>query len=242
MALDPATINISLKAAAIMLKKENRQNIWIVLMFALGSVAFLMLVVIYLLTSPLSILGGFFDSSEIASIEGFKLEHDDKVLIMVSELEGQGAYPLPLKNAVITSDYGDRIDPVTGEGTEHHKGIDMSAYWQASVMSISDGVVQKVFTGINDYGNYIVIKHETRTETFYSVYAHMHDIFMFEGQSVKRGAVIGRQGGDPTRDKNPGRSTESHLHFEIRKTPYDGRQIDPKLYLFAKKDKGSEDK
>lgn len=132
--------------------------------------------------------------------------------------------------------FSDRTDPVTGEGTEYHMGIDMSAYWQAPVVSIVDGVVEKVYTEINDYGNYIIIKHETDTETFYSMYAHMHDIFMFEGQSVKQGAVIGRQGGDPVKDKNPGRSIGSHLHFEIRKTPNDGSQVDPKLYLYAKKD------
>ena len=241
MAIDPATIKAAIKAAAIVLKKENRQHIWTVLMFALGSVAFILLLAIYLLTSPLSVLGGFFGVGELSNMESFKLEHDDKVLIMTSDLEWQGAYPLPMKNASITSDYGNRTDPVTGEGTEFHKGMDMSAYWQAPVMSIADGVVEKVCTEINYYGNYIIIRHETDSETFYSLYAHMHDIFMFEDQSVKQGAVIGRQGGDPDRDENPGRSIGSHLHFEIRKTPYVGSQVDPKLYLYPPEETESED-
>lgn len=241
MAFGPASIKAAIKAATIILKKENRQNIWIVLMFTLGSVAFILLMIIYLLTSPLSILGGFFGIGELSSVESFKLEHDDKVLIIADELEWQGTYPMPLQNAAITSDYGNRNNPETGSDTEFHKGIDMSAYWQAPVMSIADGVVEKVHTGINDYGNYIIIRHETDTETFYSMYAHMHDIFKFKGQSVKQGAVIGRQGGDPDKDENPGRSTGSHLHFEIRKTPNTGSQVDPKLYLYEPEETESED-
>lgn len=241
MAIDLATIKAAIKAAKIVLKKENRQNIWIVLMFALGSVAFILLIVIYLLTSPLSILDGFFGIGELSNVESFKLENDYRVLIITDELEWQGTYPLPLQNAANTSNYGNRDNPVTGSGTEFHKGMDMSAYWQAPVMSIADGVVEKVNTRINDYGKHIIIRHETDTETFYSVYAHMHDIFMFEGQSVKQGAVIGRQGGDPVKDENPGRTTDSHLHFEIRKTPYDGSQVDPKLYLYAPEETESED-
>lgn len=242
MAIDPATIKVALKAAMVALKKENRQNLWIVIMVALGSVAFVLLLLIYILTSPLSILGSFFNTGELSNIEGFKVQHDDKVLIMGGKLEWHGNYPLPMQNATLTSDYGSRTDPVTGLGSEFHKGIDLSAYWQAPVMSIADGIVETVNTEINGYGNYIIIRHETGTETFYSMYAHLHDIFVFEGQSVKQGAVIGRQGGDPVKDKNPGRSNGSHLHFEIRKTPYDGSQVDPKLYLYAQKDKGSEDK
>lgn len=241
MAIDPATIKMALKAAAIALKKENRRNILTVIMFVLGFVAFLLLAVIYILTSPLGILGGFFGMGELSNVESFKLEHDDKVLIMASELEWQGDYPLPLQNAIITSGYGNRANPATGEGTEFHKGMDMSAYWQSPIMSIEDGVVEKVCTETNDYGNYIIIRHETDTETFYSMYAHLHDIFMFERQSVRQGAVIGEQGGDPDKDENPGRSTGTHLHFEIRRTPYTGSQIDPRLYLYAPEETESED-
>lgn len=153
MAINPVTIMAAIKAATIILKKENRQNIWIVLIFTLGLVALLLLVVIYILSSPLNILGGFFGMGELSELESFKVEHDNKVLIMASGLEWQGSYPLPMKNAVITSDYGSRTDPTTGEGSEFHEGMDLSAYWQAPVISIADGVVEKVNTATSDYGN-----------------------------------------------------------------------------------------
>ena len=59
----------------------------------------------------------------------------------------------------------------------------------------------------------------------------MNEIYMFEGQSLKKGAIIGLMGGDPERDTNPGRSTGTHLHFEIR-TTQSGSGIDPAGYIF----------
>ena len=59
---------------------------------------------------------------------------------------------------------------------------------------------------------------------------------MFEGQSVKQGANIGTQGGDPDLDANPGTTTGSHLHFEIRTTQYYGSDVDPKGYLYPEEE------
>lgn len=99
----------------------------------------------------------------------------------------------------------------------------------------------EVCTEKNDgYGNYIIVKHtgertaedETVTsETFYALYGFMNEIYMFDGQSLKKGAIIGLMGGDPEKDTNPGRSTGTHLHFEIR-TTQSGSAIDPAGYIF----------
>ena len=46
------------------------------------------------------------------------------------------------------------------------------------------------------------IEHEFKGETIYTVYGHLAEIKVYEGQEVKQGNVIGLQGGDPKRDKN----------------------------------------
>ena len=55
---------------------------------------------------------------------------------------------------------------------------------------------------------------------------------MIERQEIQQGTVIGIQGGDPNRDPNPGYSTGSHLHFEIRKSQ-NGDFLNPREYLFV---------
>ena len=239
MAIDPATIKVVAKAAAVLKDEDSRKTMLAMLFGALGFVAFILLLIIYILTTPLRVLGGFFGLGDLDGIEQLKLSHDDKVLIMLTDLEWTGEYPLPIQGASITSDYGDRIHPVTGKPS-FHTGIDFAAYHGAPILSIADGEVVKVNTAVNSYGNYICIRHETPTETFYSFYAHMKDIYLFEGQSVKQGATIGTQGGDPNLDKNPGTSTGSHLHFEIRKTEYYGSDVDPKGYLYPSDEEESE--
>lgn len=61
------------------------------------------------------------------------------------------------------------------------------------------------------------IEHKYKEETIYSLYAHLAEIKVYQGQTVTQGNIIGTQGGDPNRDNNAGTSTGSHLHFEIRK-------------------------
>ena len=63
----------------------------------------------------------------------------------------------------------------------------------------------------------------------------MARIDVVEGQEIQQGTVIGTQGGDPKRDPNPGYSTGSHLHFEIRKS-LSGDFVNPRQYLFENKE------
>ena len=58
---------------------------------------------------------------------------------------------------------------------------------------------------------------------------------VIEGQEIQQGTVVGIQGGDPNRDPNPGYSTGSHLHFEIRMSQ-SGDFINPREYLFENKE------
>ena len=76
------------------------------------------------------------------------------------------------------------------------------------------------------------IEHTYKDETIYTLYAHLAEIYVSNGQEVKQGNVIGIQGGDPERDNNPGTSTGSHLHFEIRKSA-GGDYQNPRNYLYG---------
>jgi murein DD-endopeptidase MepM/ murein hydrolase activator NlpD len=103
----------------------------------------------------------------------------------------------------LTSFFGGRSDPFTGEA-ENHTGLDISAQKGQSVFATADGVVQSAsYTG--DYGNLVVVKHAFGLTTRYG---HLSAYRVKIGESVKRGEVIGLVG-------STGRSTGAHLHYEI---------------------------
>ncbi|MBO5478692.1 MAG: M23 family metallopeptidase, partial [Clostridia bacterium] len=68
-------------------------------------------------------------------------------------------------------------------------------------------------------------------ETIYSFYAHLSEIDVTVGQSITQGEVIGKEGGDPETDPNPGNSTGHHLHFELRSASGSGHSIAPNTYI-----------
>lgn len=106
---------------------------------------------------------------------------------------------------VITSDFGFRNDPISGE-YKMHNGLDIAAEKGSDILSVSNGVVYK--TGFDDgYGNYIVIEH---ADGFNTLYGHCDSIVAKTGDTVKQGDIIATVG-------STGRSTGNHLHFEVRK-------------------------
>jgi murein DD-endopeptidase MepM/ murein hydrolase activator NlpD len=118
----------------------------------------------------------------------------------------------------ITSSFGEREDPILGNGEgEFHTGIDISAPTGVPIRATGDGVVDKAEMS-NGYGREVVIDHGHGVET---VYGHMSGFAVIAGQTVVRGQVIGYVG-------HSGRSTGSHLHYEvrIRNTP-----VNPHKYL-----------
>ncbi len=120
---------------------------------------------------------------------------------------------MPVKSAFrFTSPYGARWG-------RRHEGIDLAAPVGTPIFATGDGEV--IFAGWQrGYGNLIKIKHELGTETRYG---HLSKIRVKAGQKVSRGAQIGDMG-------NTGRSTGSHVHYEIR---VDGRSIDPMSFIKA---------
>lgn len=118
----------------------------------------------------------------------------------------------------ITSSFGQREDPILGNGEgEFHTGIDISAPNGVPIRATGDGTV-KLAEMSNGYGREVVIDHGNGVET---VYGHMSGFACIAGQTVVRGQVIGYVG-------HSGRTTGSHLHYEvrIRNTP-----VNPHKYL-----------
>lgn len=118
--------------------------------------------------------------------------------------------------------------PTDGHITDHygtrggkHKGMDIGGEHGSPVYSVDDGVVTKSYYS-SSYGHVIFIKHPNGYET---VYGHLQQRGAIEGQAVSKGEMIGTMG-------NTGRSTGTHLHFEIHQgdwTITKDNAIDPYL-------------
>lgn len=125
---------------------------------------------------------------------------------------------LPVRplNTAVSSEFGWRKDPFTGE-KRFHGGIDLPASEGTEVKAAMSGRVQFKDNQAG-YGNVVVIDHG---QGFSTLYAHNKEITVKPGDWVKKGSTIARVG-------STGRSTGPHLHFEVRR---DGNKIDPKKFL-----------
>ncbi|HZB87239.1 MAG TPA: M23 family metallopeptidase [Terracidiphilus sp.] len=104
----------------------------------------------------------------------------------------------------IGSSFGEREDPINGEGA-FHSGIDIEAPSGTPVRAAGDGEVTGTNMGAG-YGRQVVLDHGHDLET---VYAHLSAIAVLPGQHVSRGDIIGYVG-------QTGRATGPHLHYEVR--------------------------
>lgn len=130
---------------------------------------------------------------------------------------------------IVTSPYGLRKDPINGDQT-FHRGIDLVKHHQAPIKAFVGGKVVhakmgKRWTGLGGYGNVVAIKDKNGA---LHCYCHLHTNAVKVGDVIEKDHVIGYQG-------NTGRSTGSHLHYEIRKKSSPsygwGTHIDPTKYL-----------
>ncbi len=128
---------------------------------------------------------------------------------------GYFGWPIPGRTNV-TSDFGGRIHPVTGEKSYHY-GVDIAAPEGTPVVAIEEGVV----TGVSYYGGTagvnVKIRHEKDGYVWESRYFHLSQIEVSVGDQVERGTVIAASG-------NTGRSTGPHLHIGIM---LNGSYVDP---------------
>ena len=137
----------------------------------------------------------------------------------------------------ITSKFGPRVHPITGEVNSFHTGVDIVASGGAGVPNIIASRSGKVtYPSSNDpvncptsksldgcgggYGNFVIIDHGDGSST---LYAHLHQmtITVSAGDYVSQGQVIGKMG-------SSGNSTGPHLHFEVR---FNGSAVEPLNYV-----------
>tara|TARA_B100000767_G_scaffold166607_1_gene156020 strand:- start:847 stop:2145 length:1299 start_codon:yes stop_codon:yes gene_type:complete len=125
-------------------------------------------------------------------------------------------FSMPLKGSFrFTSGYGPRWGQM-------HRGTDFAARSGTPIYATADGVVARA-EWWGGYGRVVYIKHAFGIETRY---AHLAKIRVKKGQRVSRGQKIGDMG-------NSGKSTGTHLHYEVR---VDGKDVNPMIYIKAGRD------
>lgn len=124
----------------------------------------------------------------------------------------------PINTGYFTDHFGWRKDPFTGE-RKFHKGLDISSPRGTPVHATADGIV-KYARRRGGYGLVIAIAHPYGFET---LYAHLSKMLVRPGQKITRGQTIAEVG-------NTGRSTASHLHYEVH---INGLATNPLDYFFS---------
>lgn len=209
MALDPATAKLIAQAVISQITdEEKRQRLIIGIIIAIVVFIFILMIPLFALTETIDKIKSFFgvgDNGEITDLDYYsivEMREEYGGVLEVEELVFNGTMPMPVNDAVVTSEFGARIHPVTGKNS-FHTGIDLAGAWHSNIMSVANGKI--VFAGVKSgYGNCVQIEHiNTDNKVYYTLYAHLARIDVVEGQEVQQGNVIGTQGGDPTRDPNP---------------------------------------
>lgn len=118
---------------------------------------------------------------------------------------------------VVTSEFGNRRDPFTGE-RKGHSGMDLAVPTGTSVRAALPGTVTVSTYNRGGYGYYVMIDHGNGLST---LYGHNSQLLARVGQTVEAGDVIALSG-------STGRSTGPHLHFEVR---INGERTNPRSYL-----------
>lgn len=146
--------------------------------------------------------------SQLAALENVILARELK-----DQIHPEGR---PVAGGFISSYFGEREDPFSGEEA-YHKGVDFAGAEGSSVMAVAAGVV--TWAGQRTgYGNLVEINHG---DGYVTRYAHNERTLVTVGQTVKRGERVALMG-------STGRSTGPHVHFEVLRN---GRQVDPLSFI-----------
>ncbi|MGI9304012.1 MAG: M23 family metallopeptidase [Gammaproteobacteria bacterium] len=141
------------------------------------------------------------------------LEHLIQSRNLVREIHPEGR---PILEGWISSSYGMRTDPFTGQ-PELHRGVDFAGRPGSNIIAVATGVVA-VARSRGAWGKLIVIDHG---KGYVTRYGHNEELLVKEGDTVKKGQVIAKMG-------STGRSTGVHVHFEVLQ---DGKHVDPMKYV-----------
>ncbi len=172
-------------------------------------------------------------SAQLKQVQADMEAYENEVQRIIAEASGTtvvftGKFLWPVNGFYyVSSPYGYRTHPITGEKQKLHKGIDIagSGIGGKPVLAAADGEVMRAEINgslTSGYGRYVVINHGKSDGVLYTThYAHLKSYIVSKGQKVKKGQVIGYVG-------STGSSTGNHLHFEIRK---DGTAVNPMNYF-----------
>lgn len=119
--------------------------------------------------------------------------------------------------ARISSEFGYRVDPVSKRISRRHNGIDFAGKPDSPIVATADGVVRHA-GWVSGYGQAVLVDHGFGYST---LYAHTTGLRVKEGDVVKRGDKIATMG-------SSGRSTGTHLHYEVWK---DGQAVNPRKFF-----------
>ncbi|MCG3721024.1 M23 family metallopeptidase [Vibrio cincinnatiensis] len=134
-------------------------------------------------------------------------------MVMLSQIPSGS----PVHDARISSGYGKRTHPVTGE-VKYHRGQDFAVNIGTPIYAPADGVVEVTRASNQGSGNFLRLQH---SYGFSSSYSHMQKFSVKSGDFVQKGDLIGYSG-------NSGLSSGPHLHYEIR---FVGRPLDPRPFV-----------
>lgn len=171
-----------------------------------------------------ALLRSWHDIDALARLMYLESKSFDELQILTKDKEKM-AHAIPatwpidrrLMNTPSIGRYGYRNHPIL-KRYQMHKGIDLGAPKGTPVYATGDAVILESDYERGGYGRYILLNHGFGYETRY---AHLDKILVVPGQKVKRGEIIGEVG-------NTGRSTGSHLHYEVVLM---GNTVDPVNYF-----------
>ncbi len=150
----------------------------------------------------------------------FRLLHDNWGSAAGVPTRAQVAIPSinPVEAMTFSSGFGNRRAPTRG-ASRNHKGIDIRGPVGTPIFATADGIVGRA-QWVRGYGKYVELEHGNAIETRYG---HMSALNVYAGQRVRKGEIIGYMG-------STGRSTGSHLHYEVRIA---GEAVNPSSFLAA---------
>ena len=157
-------------------------------------------------------VAGYYSIWDTHTVNPYRVDgrsYRDSLKLRLTDLPRQRYAKMPLVSTPITSGFAFR-------GYRWHYGMDLDLETGDSVRAAYDGVVRIQAWDGGGYGNYILVRHYNGLET---IYGHLSKSLVPVGTFVKAGQLIGYGG-------STGRSTGSHLHFEVR---YQGNPINPAL-------------
>jgi len=216
------------KVATVVAFDEKLRNVFLgILAGFFGLIILLVMLLVYILMSPITLLTEFADNPEIlAEVLSFKAQYQ-YLMPQTAHGSGQYAWPLDYEHKLNRDQednlFGYRVHPIYGD-IRFHSGIDIQAPNGSNCYAIGDGMV--IAAGPNGaWGNTIVINVGKAKDgkEIVAYYCHLEpgSFSLNSGDLVKRGQQIALTGAT-------GQTQGGHIHFEIKA---DGEYADPMLYV-----------